>query len=313
MSAADIAQEIRQDIQNLEQLAYKLQLSDRIDEKLLEEIITESNTLLRVLQRRVNDKDTEDFMAGMIAVLWQLQHASREESEKRLPKNFFCYSITAGFEKYIKSMIPRKALNGMRAMTDYIPFMKDAIVPCEILPFSWDYCKNNKERIAISVLATLFLVGIGLTIAVYASPAVAAVPFIGLGIFVFCAVVKFLFQQVSVGPLRRYEERNKINELGMRVDKQINTINSLIEKYYTRPDVKLKMPKEFLDELSSKLLVGKAKEPVEEKRTDVKIGIKPPPVLTSEDARGIKRRSADRDENQILNFLPKAQIDKKRR
>jgi len=137
--------------------------------------------------------------------------------------------LITSFEAFSSAVASERTRNRLRRAVSFIPVIDGVVSACGGIPYYYEHA-NNLEKGAMILSAVLLVTALALTIAVYASPAIAGVPLLWPAITACVLLSRVLYDQASTNAREKYEAKKQLSESG--VTRQIKGLEGEMSGVY---------------------------------------------------------------------------------
>lgn len=217
-----ITEQLRLELQHLQEWQQYLSRTNRSDLLVLAKAAEISRDILNTVKLAAEKPYNEElisFINGINPVIEELFNIANDMDLETTPSKSFLSDVTEAFSNFVDQYASKPVLKTMRKISEYVPYINNIIDCCETIPRYWDSASRN-EKIALAIGITLLLTSVALTIAFYASPALAAIPLMGLVIAGIAALASACYQQALVNPKIAENKKLEVKKVLTAVQKQ---------------------------------------------------------------------------------------------
>lgn len=184
------------------------------------ENITDLFALLQMLIRKNQSviPGLNRYLADVTKIAEEVSRIASNEYNKFAHPNLYMQRLISAFEAFTSSVSSEQTRQRLRRVASFMPVINDVVAACGGIPYYFEHA-NTREKVAMILCATLLVTALALTIAVYASPAVAAVPLLWPAITACMLLAKVLYDQASFNAKKKYEEKPKIEKVAEKLNK----------------------------------------------------------------------------------------------
>ncbi len=226
----NITDQLRQELQQLQHCRAALQSSNIADVEVLVNAIIISRDILNTIKladEKPYNVEVVTFINAIDRVINNLLTVATDMENIYTPSKNFLADVTEAFSRFVDQYASRPVLKAMRRVSEYVPYIGSIIDCCEDAPKYWGSASRN-GKIAIALGVTLLLTSVVLTIAFYVSPALAAVPLMGLAIAGIAAVASACYRLALVNPRNAEIKRAKIKGVLIAVENQKKMVAKML-------------------------------------------------------------------------------------
>lgn len=212
-------------------LAADITANEAINSTTLEKATKSTADLFLLIKDYINESPQEvpglnKYLSDVAEIAIDINAIASGEVKKFAKPNDYMKALISAFEAFSTRVATEQTRERLRRAASFVPVVDGVVAACGGIPFYFEHAAPP-EKIAMILCATLLVTALALTIAVYASPAVAAVPLLWPAITACVLLARVLYDQASFNAKKRYEEKPKIEEQAAK----INTITEDINAY----------------------------------------------------------------------------------
>lgn len=202
----------------------------QIDTKELEQTLIMTRTTMGALQTILSAyhqvEPIHDYLEQMIKVINSLQGVVSTELKRYPAPNEFLRGTATTFESFANRVTSRETRRRLAKAAQWINIV-DGLVPAfSGILYYFEYA--NKYEKAIMIFSTvLLLTALALTISIYASPVIAAIPFLWYGVSGMAVLSKIMFDQSSANAKRQYNTLPKLQAANKELQEKLTTMEKL--------------------------------------------------------------------------------------
>lgn len=231
-----ITAQLRLELQHLQQWQQYLSHTNKSDLQVLVKATKISQDILNTIKlgaEKPYNRELINFINGVTPIIENLFTIANHMNHEATPNKSFLSDVTEAFSNFVDQYASKPVLKTMRKISEYVPYVNSIIDCCETIPRYWDSATRN-EKIALAIGITLLLTSVALTIAFYASPALAAIPLMGLVIAGIAAMASACYQQALVNPRNAENKKLEIKKVLTAVEEQ----QIIVTEMLTSPEIK---------------------------------------------------------------------------
>lgn len=214
----------------------KIGSNETISSKSLLDAAEGTKQLFALLQPLMSEHPPEvpgldKYLAEVIKISAELADIAEHEKAKIAKPNLYMQRLIVAFEAFSTRVASEHTRQRLRRAASFIPVIDGVVAACGGIPYYFEHA-NTQEKIAMILCATLLVTALALTIAVYASPAVAAVPLLWPAITACVLLARVLYDQASFNAKKKYEEKTGI----LTAVDNINELNANMQEHEQKVD-----------------------------------------------------------------------------